>query len=121
MYLLPFTLFFVIAFRALHGFLFVKGDSAARHYGAGIGALAFGFVCFIAAQYVPLFAAGHLLVPTQALNAIVSIQFLPLMVVLAIISVFTWRRTGSYLPGALISGLFVTWYVVAGTATQFNG
>ena len=28
----------------------------------------------------------------------------------------TWRRTGSGLPGALICGLFVTWYVVAGTA-----
>jgi hypothetical protein len=26
--------------------------------------------------------------------------------------------TGSSLPGALICGLFVTWYVVAGTATQ---
>ena len=25
---------------------------------------------------------------------------------------------GSSLPGALICGLFVTWYVVAGTATQ---
>ena len=37
---------------------------------------------------------------------------------LAVIATFTWRRTGSSLPGALICGLFVTWYVVAGTATQ---
>jgi hypothetical protein len=59
-----------------------------------------------------------LLVPAQALNAIISIQFLPLMGILSIISVFTWRRTNSYLPGALISGLFVTWYIVAGTATH---
>ena len=119
-YLLPFTLFFVIAFRALHGFLSVNGDTATRHYAAGIGALALGFLLFIVVQYAPLFIAGHLLVPTQALNAIVSIQFLPLMIILGVISVFTWRRTNSYLPGALIAGLFVTWYVVAGTATQFR-
>jgi chorismate mutase len=35
-----------------------------------------------------------------------------------IIATFTWRRTGSAVPGALICGLLVTWYVVAGTATQ---
>jgi hypothetical protein len=37
----------------------------------------------------------------------------------AIVSTFAWRRTGSALPGALICGLVVTWYMVAGTATQF--
>jgi pimeloyl-ACP methyl ester carboxylesterase len=120
-YLVPFTLFFVIAFRALHGFLLVNGDTATRHYAAGIGAMALGFLFFIGAQYAPLFIAGHLLVPEQALNAIVSIQFLPLMIILSVISLFTWRRTNSYVPGALISGLFVTWYVIAGTATQFRG
>jgi hypothetical protein len=34
------------------------------------------------------------------------------------VTTFTWRRTGSSLPGALIAGIFVTWYIVAGTATQ---
>jgi hypothetical protein len=83
--------------------------------------MALGFLLFIIVQYTPLFVAGHLLIPAQALNAIVSIQFLPLMIILSVISVFTWRRTNSYLPGAFISSLFVTWYVIAGTATQFRG
>ena len=117
-YLLPFTAFFVIAFRALHGFISIRGDSTSRIYLSAIGALAGGFALFIGVQYAPLFMAGHLLVPTQALNAIISIQFLPLMLILAVISVFTWRRTNSYLPGALISGILVTWYIVAGTATH---
>jgi pimeloyl-ACP methyl ester carboxylesterase len=117
-YLLPFTAFFVVVFRALHGFVGVKGDSSRRTYASAIVALAGGFALFIVVQYAPLFAAGHLLVPAQALNAIISIQFLPLMIVLAVISVFTWRRTNNYLPGALISGVFVTWYIVAGTATH---
>jgi len=117
-YLVPFTAFFVIAFRALHGFVSVQGDSPRRTYLSALGALAGGFALFILVQYAPLFSAGRLLVPAQALNAIISIQFLPLMIVLALISVFTWRRTNSYLPGALISGFFVTWYIVAGTATH---
>jgi pimeloyl-ACP methyl ester carboxylesterase len=117
-YVVPFTAFFLVAFRALQGFIAVQGDSTRRTYVAAIGALAGGFALFILAQYAPLFAIGHLLVPAQALNAIISIQFLPLMIVLALISVFTWRRTNSYVPGALISGLFVTWYIVAGTATH---
>ena len=40
------------------------------------------------------------------------------LAIAAVIATFTWRRTGSSLPGALICGMFVTWYVVAGTATQ---
>jgi hypothetical protein len=52
------------------------------------------------------------------LSTIVAIQFVPLLAICAVVATFTWRRTGSSLPGALICGLFVTWYVVAGTATQ---
>lgn len=52
------------------------------------------------------------------LSTIVAVQFVPLLAICAVIATFTWRRTGSSLPGALICGLFVTWYVVAGTATQ---
>jgi hypothetical protein len=41
-----------------------------------------------------------------------------MLAVAAIIATVTWRRIGSSLPGTLICGIFVTWYVVAGTATQ---
>jgi hypothetical protein len=105
----------------LRGFVPVKGDTAAGHYASWLAALALGFLVFLLAQYVPLFLVDHLLVPTQPLNAIISIQFLPLMIVVALIAVFTWRRTNHYLPGALVAALFVTWYIVAGTATQFRG
>ena len=120
-YLPAFTAFFVVALRALHANLAVRGDGAIRQYLTGIGALALGFALFIGAEYVPLFTVGHLLVPPEALNAIVSIQFLPLMAIVGLIGVFTWRRTNSYAPGALICALFVTWYMVAGTATQYAG
>ena len=41
------------------------------------------------------------------LSTIVAIQFVPLLAICAVIATFTWRRTGSSLPGALICGLFV--------------
>ena len=120
-YLVPFTLFYVVVMSALHANLAVKGDGPARQYATALGALAGGFLLFLIAEYAPLFAYDELLVPAEALNAIISIQFLPLTAILAVIAVFTWRRANSYLPGAFICGLFVTWYIVAGTAVQFAG
>ena len=120
-YLIPFTIAFIIMTRALHAKLAVKDDNRARQYWTGIGAFAGGFLVLLIAQYAPLFLTGALPIPAEALNAIVSIQFLPLMAVVALISVFTWRRTNSHLPGAFVAALFVTWYIVAGTAVQFAG
>ena len=40
------------------------------------------------------------------------------MAIVALFSTFTYRRTNSTVPGAAIATLFVTWYVVAGTATM---
>jgi hypothetical protein len=40
------------------------------------------------------------------------------MSVVAVISTFACRRTGRVVPGALLCGLLVTWYLVVGQATQ---
>lgn len=117
-YVLPFTAFFLVATRALHGRLSVAGDSAAKQYGSAIAAMASGFLLLLAVDYGLFFLTGRLPTDFDPLSTVVAIQFLPLMAVVALISTFTWRRTGSHVPGALICGLFVTWYVVAGTATQ---
>ncbi|SMQ61302.1 alpha/beta hydrolase fold [Devosia lucknowensis] len=118
-YLVPFTLFFVLALRGLHKGLSVTGDSRAKQYLSNIGALALGFLVFLAIQYGNLLFAGHLFMFSDPLMTVVAIQFLPLMAIIAFLSTFTYRRTGSYLPGAFINALFVTWYIVAGQATQF--
>lgn len=117
-YLVPFTLAFMGALSGLAR-LMVEGDSGIRQYAVGILGLAGGFLVFVLAEYLPLFTRGALLIPQEALNAIISIQFVPLLAIVAVIAVFTWQRTNSPLPGALISALFVTWYVVAGTAVQY--
>ncbi|MFZ4606014.1 MAG: alpha/beta hydrolase family protein [Caulobacter sp.] len=117
-YVLPFTAFFLIATRALHGRLSVAGDSAATQYASAAAAMALGFLLLLALDYGLFFLTGRLPTDFDPLSTVVAIQFLPLMAMVALISTFTWRRTGSYAPGALICGLVVTWYVVAGTATQ---
>lgn len=117
-YVLPLTAFLLIATRALHGRLSVAGDSAARQYASAVAAMAAGFLLFLAVDYGLFLLTGRLPTDFDPLSTVVAIQFLPLMAVVALISTFTWRRTGSTVPGALICGLFVTWYVVAGTATQ---
>jgi len=122
-YLVPFTAFFVIALHLLHRNFSTMATARAALYFTNILALTLGFIVLLALQYGTLWIGGKLFNPLPdpgfvPLSTIVAIQFVPLLAIVAIISTFTWRRTGSSLPGALISGVMVTWYIVAGTATQ---
>jgi pimeloyl-ACP methyl ester carboxylesterase len=123
-YVLPLTGFFVVALHVMHRNFSTLSASRVAVYLTNIAALALGFVLLLALQYGALWLSGHLIDPAPTLitsiplNTIVAIQFVPLLAAVAVISTFTWRRTGSSLPGALICGMLVTWYVVAGTATQ---
>ena len=122
-YLVPFTAFFVIALHVLHRNFSTMGAGRGALYLTNIFALTLGFIVLLVLQYGTLWISGKLFNPLPdpgfvPLSTIVAIQFVPLLAICAVIATFTWRRTGSSLPGALICSLFVTWYVVAGTATQ---
>jgi pimeloyl-ACP methyl ester carboxylesterase len=122
-YVVPFTAFFVIALHVLHRNFSTMAAGRAALYLTNILALTLGFIVLVGGQYAILWLTGKLFNPLPdpgfvPLSTIVAIQFVPLLAICAVIATFTWRRTGSSLPGALICGLFVTWYVVAGTATQ---
>jgi pimeloyl-ACP methyl ester carboxylesterase len=122
-YLVPITAFFVIALHVLHRNFSTMGAPRAALYLTNIFALTLGFIVLLVLQYGTLWLAGKLINPLPdpgfvPLSTIIAMQFVPLLAIVAVIATFTWRRTGTSLPGALICGLFVTWYVVAGTATQ---
>jgi pimeloyl-ACP methyl ester carboxylesterase len=122
-YLLPITAFFVIALHVLHRNFSTLAAPRGALYFTNILALTLGFVVLLGLQYGTLWLTGKLFNPLPdpgfvPLSTIVAIQFVPLLAIAAVIATFTWRRTGSSLPGALICGIVVTWYVVAGTATQ---
>lgn len=122
-YLVPFTAFFVIALHVLHRNFSTMAAPRGALYLTNILALTLGFIVLVGGQYALLWLTGKLFNPLPdpgfvSLSTIVAIQFVPLLAICAVIATFTWRRTGSSLPGALICSLLVTWYVVAGTATQ---
>ena len=116
-YLAPFTLFIAVTFRGLQA-IYARASTARGQALLAGAALSAGFFILTGTQYLFLFATGRLPVAAEALNAIVAIQFVPLLFGLGMFAVFCERRTGSWLPGALIAGPFVTWYMVAGTATH---
>ncbi|WP_050402033.1 alpha/beta hydrolase family protein [Bradyrhizobium embrapense] len=122
-YLIPFTAFFVVALHVLHRNFSTMDAPRGALYLTNILALTFGFIVLLVLQYGTMWLTGKLFNPLPdpgfvPLSTIVAIQFVPLLAIVAVIATFTWRRTGSSLPGALIAGPFVTWYIVAGTATQ---
>jgi hypothetical protein len=94
------------------------GFPRARAYDQTMLALAVGFALLLLIDYGLFLASGQLPTAFDPLTSVIAIQFVPLLAIIAAIGTFTWRRTGSAVPGGLVCGLFVTWYVVAGTATQ---
>jgi dienelactone hydrolase len=116
-YLVPITVGQVVTLGALSR-LAVAGDSWIARYGAAMLALAAGFVLLLVVDYFVFFATGRLPTAFDPLTTVIAIQFVPLLAIIAVIGTFSFGRTGSAVPGGLLCGLFVTWYVVAGTATQ---
>ena len=115
-YLAPFTAFFLLSLRAFASSLPVRKEGAAAAYIYGALAMSLGFIVMLAAQFVSMTTTGLLLNPAEALNTIIAFQFVPLLAVIGVIAAFTYRRTNDYAPGAFICALFVTWYIVGGTA-----
>jgi hypothetical protein len=122
-YLVPFTAFFVIALHVLHRNFPTMAAGRGGPYLTNIFALTLRFIVLSGAQYGTLWLTTKLFNPLPdpgfvPLATIVAVQFVPLLAIGAVIATLTWRRAGSSPPGALICGRFVTWYVVAGSATQ---
>ncbi len=117
-YLVPLTGCFWVMARGLSGVLAGTGRGVLSQYGAAMLALAGGILLFLVMDYGVLFATGRLPTGFDPLTTVIAIQFVPLLALVAVIMTFCWRRVASPLPAALICGGLVTWYAVAGTATQ---
>jgi pimeloyl-ACP methyl ester carboxylesterase len=119
-YLLPWTVFFLVALKALHAGLAVRGEGEGMQMGVAALAMAGGFAILLLLEYGCLFLTGRLLTPNEPLNTIVAIQFVPLLAVVGVIAAFTYRRTNSHVTGALICALLISWYVAGSTATHWS-
>lgn len=117
-YVLPLTLAFGVTLRTLLARIPVAGERNLARYAGAVLALSGGFALLLALDYGALFLTGRLPTAFDPLSTVVAIQFLPLTALIAVIGVFTWKRTGGYAVATVICGLLLTWYMVAGTATQ---
>ena len=115
-YLIPFTAFFYVSQQRWHATMALRSGALAQ-YASGIAASVAGLLVMVAVIYAYLFVAGHL-PGVDPLFTIVALQFVVILTTTAVISVFAWRRTGDGAVGAMICGLLVTWYIVAGQATH---
>lgn len=119
-YVLPFTLFALVYGVVLCGQL--RRDASPRREAAVVVALSVaGFVGLIVFQYTPLFLGGTLAIPSEALWSIIAFQFLPIMTIVGLVTALYRRWTGTVWVGAFLSGLLLTWIVVASQATHFGG
>jgi hypothetical protein len=119
-YFVLWAIYFLVAFRALAANLAVKGEGFMMQAGAWKLAMSLGFIVLLVVEYATLLQTGLLLTPSEPLNTIVAIQFVPLLATVGAIAAITYRRTNSYVPGALICALLLSWYVTAGTATHWH-
>ncbi len=117
-YVVPLTLAFLVTLRTLCGALTVRSDTRLMRYSAAMLTLTTGFIVMLGLIYGIFFMTGTLVTGFDPLSTVIALQFVPVLAAVAIIGIFTWQRTNSHRPGALIVGLLVTLYVVAGTATQ---
>jgi pimeloyl-ACP methyl ester carboxylesterase len=117
-YWIPFCAFFLVFGAVLFGQLRRDGGPAATLLRA-VALSTLGFAGLIAFQYVPLLRGGTLAIPGESLWSIIAFQFLPLMTIVALVSAYFQRRTATVYVGAFLSGILVTWIVVASQATHF--
>ena len=111
---------FMVAIKALVTKLPLKGEGEVSQIAYAALAMAGGFAVLLVLQYASLFTTGLLLSPKEPLSVIIAIQFVPLLAVVGTIAIFTYRRTNSAVPGALICALLISWYISAGTATHYS-
>ena len=116
-YVVPLTLAFLVTVRSLASTT-VRSDTSAKRYVAAILTLTTGFAIMLGVIYGVFFMTGSLITAFDPLSTVIALQFVPVLIAVAIIATFTWQRTGSYRVGGLMTGMLVTLYAVAGTATQ---
>jgi pimeloyl-ACP methyl ester carboxylesterase len=123
-YLIPFVFFFIIINTILHGELRPLNKKG-EPFSLGIEMLinwalmAIGWVGLLILLYAPLMAGGTLLIPAEALFAIIAFQFVPLMTIAACVFTYFYRKTGHIYAGAFLASMLIVWIVVASEAIHF--
>jgi pimeloyl-ACP methyl ester carboxylesterase len=119
-YLIPFTLFFLmLAFTMHNGQRWTGRETSTRkEMIANAIILPVGILVLEIINYVPLLVGGELGVVGTQLLTIVAYPFLPVLFIVGLLSTYLFHKTGTIYAGAFASALLVTWNIVGGAATQ---
>jgi pimeloyl-ACP methyl ester carboxylesterase len=119
LYLIPFSLFFIIVATVLHGQLRCDNWSFGKELVMNWLLLSVGYLLLLIMQYTPLLMGGTLLIASEPLWSIIALQFVPLMTIAAVVFTVAYRVTGRVYTGAFINALIITWVIVASQATHY--
>lgn len=119
-YLIPFTLFFLMLAFTMHNGQRWTGRALTmrQEMVANAVILPVGILVLEVINYVPLLLSGNLGVTGTQLLTIVAYPFLPILVIVGLLSTYLFHATGTIYAGAFASALLVTWNIVGGAATQ---
>lgn len=119
-YLIPFTLFFLMLAFTMHNGQRWTGRPATMRSEmiANAVVLPLGLVVLEIFNYVPLLISGNLGFADTQLLTIIAYPFLPVLFIVGLLSTYLFHKTGTIYAGAFAAALLVTWNVVGGAATQ---
>jgi pimeloyl-ACP methyl ester carboxylesterase len=118
-YLIPFAFYFVIIGMVIHGEL-QRNASAWAQTVVNILLLIGAYVLFLLFQYIPLFAGKTMSLAAAHLASIVMFQYIPIFIIVGLVSTYFYRKTGHIFVGSFINAMLITWIIVAGQATTFK-
>ena len=120
-YVIPFFLFYLMFAVVLHGQLRLSKASLAKRMIVSMAVASVGYLLLLLYLYIPLLTVGTLGIKDirMTLYAKVAIQMLPLFIIVSLVSTYFYEKTGFVYAGVFINAFFITWYIIAGQATQF--
>jgi dienelactone hydrolase len=111
-YLIPFIFYFLIIGMVIHGELRCHSGAWSQTI-VNILLLIGGYILFLLLQYIPLFSGKTLLIPDAHLPTIVLIRFIPIFIIVGVVSTYFYRKTGHVFVGSFINAMLITWSIVA--------
>jgi pimeloyl-ACP methyl ester carboxylesterase len=118
-YLIPFAFYFVIIGMVIHGELRRNSGAWAQTI-VNILLLIGGYILFFLFQYIPLFSGKTMSIPEAHLPTIVLFQFVPIFIIVGVVSTYFFRKTGHIFVGSFINAMLVTWTIVAGQVIHYH-
>ncbi len=115
---LPFFVIFFLSFSVMLNTSLRVADGGIKPYLVNSTIASVGILILLLVQYAWLWQT-HVLLIAEPLLTIVAIQFVPLLFFAAVLCTFCFYLTGRHYVGGVLTGSVITWYVVAGQATQF--